>query len=336
MTDSLYKPQEEKVSTEADSGLFDKSRKKSSRSKADLFEILIAIKLREKFKLKKEDLEVELIKIKKHINKNSYKDEDVRIKEQTERAEITSSFLAKKVVEISIKNGQPIKIDWVGRKWQDEGSVSDIDITFKNGYMMGFSIKSTRNGFGTQRNIGKATSIIYLNLDIDKELKQMTFQLRKELYKQNNIKLKKLSSASLSAIKEGKYKFSIIGKFGKELGGKVQNKAVNQSVEQFNVLSSQKKQKFINYLFGLESKPIMNVICVGKAIYFCENIVFDNLMRSDFLAIKSGNKGFNISSDGKILLRIQVCFTNGIGLSAFCERAFLTKETKKYFKKVIL
>lgn len=337
VTDSLYKSQEEKILLEADSGLFDRSRQKSSRSKADLLEILVTINLRDEFKLNKEDLIKEFNKIRKHIGENNYKDENVRIDEQQKRANLITKFLIKKISEITNKNGFPTQIDWVGRKWQDEGSVSDIDITFKSSYLMGFSIKSTRNGFGTQRNIGKATSIRYLNLDIDKELKIMIAGLRKELFKQNESQIRQLSSMSLTSIKNAKYKFPIIQIIGKKLGEKVQKKAVEQNIEQFNQLSRERKLNFVSYLFGLEKKPITNVICVGETIYFCENSTFNNLVKENFIASKSkSNKGFYISSNKKNYLRIQVNFTNGLGLSPFCERAFLVKETKKYFVKVVV
>jgi len=41
---------------------------------------------------------------------------------------------------------------------------------------------------------------------------------------------------------------------------------------------------------------------------------------------EKNGKGYYITVDEEPILRIQANFTNGIGLSAFCERVFLVKE----------
>ncbi len=319
--DSLYKSLDEKILLEADSGLFDRSRQKSSRSKADLFELLLAVELNQYYKLPYLDLEIEMKKLISKIM--DFKDGFVRIEEQKNRVKFLLPFLVKELDKLIITDGKPIEVRWIGRKWQTNKTLSDINIKFFSGKNIGISTKSTRSGKGTQKNIGLKELKRFLGLDIDKELIKMKNDIILELADKNK-ELKEISKRGIFFIKKNKYKYSIIQTVGKKYGIPLQQLAVKESVKKFNGLSLNKKKDFLEFIFGIkDSELLLNVLVSGKHVEIYWNKSLDELVSSNLMAVSEGDKGYQIVSDGKKIVRIQVNFTNGIGISAFCERAFL-------------
>lgn len=137
--------------------------------------------------------------------------------------------------------------------------------------------------------------------------------------------LAKISQAGRTIIRENKYKFPIIQKLGKKHGSPVQKLAVSQSVELFNNLPRDKKLDFLEHILGIEeSKPLLNAGVKGKEPYLFWNERFNKLLTGEIKAVsEDGSKGYHVTVDSDKIIRIQANFTNGIGLSAFCERAFL-------------
>lgn len=128
----------------------DKNKNKSNRSKADLFEIIIASELSKNYKLLASDLGKERDQLINKISK--FSDGEERVREQYERAKILIPSLVKKIDSEMIPRQGSIKlVDWVGRKWQEKGTLSDVNIIFKSGVSVGLSLKSTRKGGGTQK-----------------------------------------------------------------------------------------------------------------------------------------------------------------------------------------
>jgi len=117
----IYKSLGEKVSLEPEFGLFDKSRRKSSRSKADLFELLLTKELNKHYKLPYKDLENEIKKLISQIT--VFKDGLIRIEEQKNRVKLLSPFLTKELDKLIIINGKPIVN-------KDAETVMHNDITF--------------------------------------------------------------------------------------------------------------------------------------------------------------------------------------------------------------
>ncbi len=319
--DPLYKSQEEKILLEADQGLFDRSRQKSSRSKADLFELLLVVELNRYYKLPYQDSEIE---IKKLISKiMDFKDGSVRIEEQKDRVKFLLPFLVKELDKLIIVNGKPIEVRWIGRKWQTNKTLSDINIKFLSGKNIGISTKSTRSGKGTQKNIGLKELKEYLGLNIDKELTNMKNKIISKVAIQNK-ELKAITKKGMTFIKNNKYKFPIIQKIGKEFGIPLQQLAVKESVKLFNQLTPNKKKAFINFILGVRKEEfLLNAFASGKQIHIYWNISLSALVGGNLKAVNEGDRGYHIASNNKKIIRIQVNFTNGIGISAFCERAFL-------------
>lgn len=319
--DSIYQIAKEKVSSEPDLGLFDRSRKKSSRSKADFFELLLAKELSKYFNLPVLDLEKEIKGLTEKIM--NFKDGLARIDEQKNRVNLLLSTLIKEISQLIKINGNPKKIVWVGRSWQKNKTLSDINIEFNSGKKIGISTKSTRSGKGTQKNIGLKELKRFLGLDIDKELIKMKNNIILEVAGKSK-ELKEISKRGISFIKQNKYKYPIIQIVGKKYGIPLQQLAVKESVRKFNGLSLIKKQELMEFIFGIkDDELLLNVLVSGKHVEIYWNKSLDELVSGNLMAVGEGDKGYQIVSDGKKIVRIQVNFTNGIGISAFCERAFL-------------
>jgi hypothetical protein len=299
------------------------SQKKSSRSKADLFEVLVAINLSDAYKLERSKLEKEKRELENIISE--FPNGEKRTKEQYERAKILTPTLVKKLnLEIIPTHGKIKNINWVGRKWQKEKTLSDINLTFNSGYLIGISLKSTRQGSGTQKNFGYRKLRQFLGLNIDRELEAMWKNIRQDLFGIGK-ELTNISTKSQGEIKKAKYQFPIIQEIGKKYGTPVQEFAIDKSVQLFNALSKKKKLIFLEEIFGIDStKPILNTLIEGNAtpqLYWNETM--RDLIEGKLIAEKTKNKSYCILANKKPIIRLQASFTNGIGLSAFCERAFL-------------
>jgi len=290
---------------------------KSSRSKADLFEVLIADGLTKYFKIKK-SFEHEIFELRNTLL--SFRDGRYRIAEQETNArralEIIIDFLSKHKIN-KIKD-----VDWIGRKHQTEHTLSDIDLTDEGDNLIGISVKSVRTGTGTQKNLGYGTVKEYLSVDIDVMLEDMWNNVRKELIKN---KLPMIAELNKGEIKNSKYKHPIIKSIGCQCGLPVQKDAVEQSVNNFNRLSATKKSEFLKCIYGIEEdKKLINLVCQPHKIEIYWNDKYNAIIEGrDITAKKATDKSYYIEHDGIPILRVQTSFTNGVGISAFCQRAFL-------------
>lgn len=298
------------------------SKRKSSRSKADLFEVLVAIELSRYYGLNAESLEKEKNKLEHEISK--FSNGSRRTEEQYKRAMILVPSLIEKLnKEVVSTYGKPFEIKWIGRRWQEEETLSDIELVFKSGNSIGISLKSTRQGRGTQKNIGYDKLNQLLGIDIDRELNEMWSKIRKDIDKKGG-ELSKIAQKSQKEIKDAKYKYPAVQEIGKKHGFPIQKSAVDQSIVLFNKLPRKLKLIFLEEIFGVEStKQLLNALVEGEVPKLYWNETAQNLIEGDLLAKKLKDKSYCITANGKPIVRLQASFTNGIGLSAFCERAFL-------------
>lgn len=298
------------------------SMRKSSRSKADLFEILVAIGLCDVYKLKKDNLLRLRHELESKISK--FSNGETRTEEQYKRSGILTPALVEKLEsDIIPTHGNVISIDWIGRRWQEEETLSDLYLTFDSGFSMGIALKSTRQGLGTQKNLGYEKLKKLLGLNIDKELTEMWGKIRQDLSNSKG-ELSKISTKSQSEIKNAKYRFSIIQKIGKIHGILVQELAVDKSVKLFNASPKSKRLIFLEEIFGIKSaKPVLNALAERDSPQLYWNETIKGLIEGELTAEKIKEKSYRILADKKPIVRLQASFTNGIGLSAFCQRAFL-------------
>ena len=303
------------------------SKRKSSRSKADLFEVLVAIELSQHYGLNTKSLEKEKNKLEQEISK--FRNGERRTEEQYKRTKILIPFLIKKLdTEVIPSYGKPSEIKWIGRRWQEEATLSDIELIFKSDNSLGISLKSTRQGGGTQKNLGYDKLHQLIGIDINRELNEMWSRIRKDINKGGG-ELSKMSQKSQQQIKDAKYKFPAIQKIGKKHGLPIQKLAVEQSVALFNQLSRESKLRFLEEIFGSEStKPLLNVLVEGETPKLYWNEDSQVFIKGEIFAEKLKDKSYQIVASGKPIVRLQASFTNGIGISAFCERAFLIVKTR--------
>jgi len=297
-----------------------KGLEKSSRSKADLFELLVAELLIRQFSLR-ETYKKEITALEEKILK--FPDGKRRIREQVERAEILSPVLIKFLKRKLNSKGKITNIEWVGRLHKTKGTVSDINISFEHGQLK-LSLKSVGSGTGTLKNIGAETVKRFLGIDINKNQKEMWTNIRKELKSLGGAYLK-LTDLPQTKIKNSKYKFKKLVGIGRKYGEPVQVLVTKLSVKKFNLLTDAKKIGLLKHLLGRDEKgDIVTFIVQDKAIVIYPPDKFKALLIGSpkITAKKLKRISYGIFINGKIFLRIQSSFTNGVGLSAFCQRVF--------------
>jgi len=230
--------------------------KKSSRSKADLFEVLIADYLAKAFKIKK-DFKKEINNLTNLLKK--FENGQLRTEEEQIRAKQTAIELIKFLKRENVNNVKDV--EWVGRQYQTQKTLSDVDLILTNSDVIGVSLKSTRIGLGTQKNLGYRALREHLSLNIDKEIEKMWEKIRLNLGKKSG-KLKLLANAARGIIKNKKRKYPVIKKIGKKYGHSVQVKSVKQSIKNFNNLGQEEKSAFVKLIFGLEEdkRRLLNTV----------------------------------------------------------------------------
>ncbi len=302
------------------------SKNKSSRLKADYFEVLIAVELARKFKVASSALEESLETIRKTLLKtsNGYGKRE----EQESRAFLALPIIVKTLMIAKVFKEQDLaEVMWVGRNWQKNKTLSDVNLIFQSGNYIGISLKSTRGGSGTQKNIGSRQLQYFLGLDLSDEVNQMWFFIKNDL-KAKGGEFVKIAKWSKSLIKKNKYKFPSIQTIGAKNGKRVQEIATRRSVELFNKLNLEKKRDFLGFILGRnESKPLLSVLVSGKKVQCSWSNSHELLFSSKNIEAKENRnedrKGYQIFINRKPVIRVQCSFTNGIGISAFCERAFI-------------
>jgi len=152
---------------------------KSSRSKADYFELLVAEKLRLKFGLAT-SFQPLINEIRNEII-SKYRDGEQRVAEQENRNRKVYQPLLNFLTEEGITKVR--KVDWIGRHYQVQHTLSDVDLTLPNDEVIGISLKSVGAGSGTLKNMGYRSIKKYLGLNIDNDLRDMWEIVRSKLEK---------------------------------------------------------------------------------------------------------------------------------------------------------
>ena len=300
-----------------------KNIEKSSRAKADFFELLICQGLINYFRLPRNYTE-EIKTLRKTLS--TFPDGKLRIKDQEEKAKRLLPHIGNLLKRKSKTQGQIKEILWIGRAFRANKTLADVKVIFGNNDSIGISLKSVGVGTGTQKNIGYKSVKECLQVDLDKELKNMWLKIRTTLMKMGG-EYSKISALSQKAIKDSKYQYPKIQEFARKLAEPIQRKATRESVWHFNRLPLKDKINFLKILLGYDKKlELLTIIVSQKDILSYSNDKYDSLVtgkvKVEAKAIKS--KSYGIFINGNLVLRVQSSFTNGVGLSPFCQRAFLT------------
>ncbi|MDI6756845.1 MAG: hypothetical protein QME32_02355 [Endomicrobiia bacterium] len=213
------------------------------------------------------------------------------------------------------KKGRVIKVVWVGRNLLIE-TTSDVDAEHNSSQKTRFSIKSiAKVGTGTLKNLGARKIKKFLGVDFSEQYKEMWQHLRNYL---------KAPSSPRCLLKNKVIKDRRLLKWAAENGKKYQIKLNKLCFDAFNSLSLGCRIDFLNFVTGCDDEDLY-VIIVNANDVIIYKPVDKNLKVVKNIDAKNDSKtdvGYIISVDGEPTYRVQTNYTNGIGISAYCQRIF--------------
>jgi hypothetical protein len=222
----------------------------------------------------------------------------------------------KEILDFEIgQKGKVINVIWVGRSLLIE-TTSDVDAEHISSQKTRFSIKSIANtGTGTLKNLGARQIKKYLGIDFSNNYEQMWEELRKYLSD---------STSSQDQIKKRVQKSQKLLKWATENGKKYQIVLNELCINGFNSLFLNKKINFLNFITDCNDDDLY-VIIVNSTEVIIYKPVEKNLKLIKNIEVKKDKMtdvGYTIFVDNKPTFRVQTNNTNGIGISAFCQRIF--------------
>jgi len=182
--------------------------------------------------------------------------------------------------------------------------------------MTRFSIKSIANtGTGTLKNLGARQIEKFLGVDFFQQYQEMRQRLRNYLHepKTPQGKLKKKVQRNQKLLR-----------WATENGRKYQIELNDLCFNAFNPLSIEKKIDFLNFITDCNDDDLYVIIVnsvdviIYKPVEKKLKIIKSIEARKDEMT----DVGYAIYVDGKPTYRVQTNNTNGIGISAYCQRIF--------------
>lgn len=285
-------------------------RVKANRAQADYFELLVAQYICHLYKIR-------FSYIKDFV---SLSDKILTVPDGANRLKLQNRNFRKlipklkKILSYEIsKKDRIIEVIWLGRKLTIK-TTSDVDAEHITHKFTRFSIKSiSESGLGTIKNLGMRSLKEYLDIDFSPDYKKMWQELKSFAKKPelSNGKLKKI-------ILNNKRLFEFASKNGR----KYQNKLNQLCFKAFNKLSKEKKLDFLNFILDAKDKDLYVVIANSKGVVVYKPDSKKLKSVSKIKAKKISDVGYMIYIDNIPTYRIQTNATNGIGISAFCQRVF--------------
>lgn len=222
----------------------------------------------------------------------------------------------KEILDYEIgQKGKVVNVIWVGRNLLIE-TTSDVDAEHISRQKTRFSIKSIAStGTGTLKNLGARQLKKFLGIDFSREYKQMWEELKNYL---NDF------TSSQDKIKKEVQKNQKLLKCATENGKKYQIILNELCFNAFNSLSLSKKIDFLNFITDCDDDNLY-VIIVNSTNVIIYKPVEKNLKLIKNIEVrkdKMTDVGYTIFVDNKPTYRVQTNNTNGIGISAFCQRIF--------------
>jgi len=288
-----------------------KNRKvKSNRAQADYFELLVAQYI------------CHLYNIRFAYSKNLalLSNQTLKLPDGSKRLELQNNNLLKltdelkRVLNFEIsEKGKIIEVIWTGRNLSIK-TTSDVDAEHITKKFTRFSIKSiSQTGTGTIKNLGMDSLKKYLGVDFKNEYVEMWQKLR--IYtKESTISQDKLKKKALKNEKTLKWAM--------ENGQQYQLKLNKLCLEAFNGLSKENRIKFLNFILDAQDEDLYVIIANSKGAIVYKPIEKKVELTHQIEAKGDSGVGYTIYINGIPTYRIQTNATNGIGISAFCQRAF--------------
>lgn len=222
----------------------------------------------------------------------------------------------KEILDYEIgQKGKVISVIWVGRNLLIE-TTSDVDAKHINKQKTRFSIKSIANtGTGTLKNLGARQIKKFLGVDFSQQYEEMWQRLRNYLHEPEmpQEKLKKKAQRNQKLLR-----------WATGNGRKYQIELNDLCFNAFNLLSVEKKIDFLNFITDCNDKDLYVIIVnsVDVIIYKPVEKKLKIIKSIEAKKDKITDVGYAIYIDGKPTYRVQTNNTNGIGISAYCQRIF--------------
>jgi succinate dehydrogenase flavin-adding protein (antitoxin of CptAB toxin-antitoxin module) len=283
---------------------------KSNRAQADYFELLVAQYICHLYNINfnySENLALLSNKILELPNGNE------RLKLQNNNLLKLAKEL-KDILDFEIsRKGKIIKVIWTGRQLILK-TTSDVDVKHINHQFTRFSIKSiAQSGTGTIKNLGMRSLKKYLGINFESEYNEMWYKLREYTGK---------FQMSQDELKKEILKDERLLKWATNNGQEYQIKLNKLCLEAFNNLSMEDKTKFLNFILDAEDKNLYVIIVNSKGVIVYKPVEKEIKFVRQIEAKKDSGVGYTIYINNIPTYRIQTNATNGIGISAFCQRVF--------------
>jgi hypothetical protein len=219
-----------------------------------------------------------------------------------------------------------IGIDWVGR--QDLGErVADLDLYFDGNITLPISVKS--GGPGTERNLGGDSLRTYLGYDstqIIDEMKRQTLQALNSIYPTINFgtSWEKIRSVVKNHPNEVKMK-----KLASKVGKSFQPKISDEIFSAWKSASDSQKLSVVKYLSLQNDNRDLGLrifVAEDSHAYFKGVLDISTLKATNISLMRhqsSLNGTLEMSINGNRYWRLNINFTNGLGLSPIAVRVFL-------------
>ncbi len=222
----------------------------------------------------------------------------------------------KEILDYEIgQKGKVVNVIWVGRNLLIE-TTSDVDAEHISRQKTRFSIKSIANtGTGTLKNLGARQIRKYLSIDFSNDYKQMWEELREYLSD---------TTSSQNQIKKRVQKNQKLLKWATENGKKYQIILNELCFKSFNSLPLNQKINFLNFITDCDDDDLYVIIVNSTDVIIYKPVEKNLKLIKNIEARKDKmtDVGYTIFVDDKPTYRAQTNNTNGIGISAFCQRIF--------------
>lgn len=222
----------------------------------------------------------------------------------------------KEILDYEIgEKGKIVRVIWVGRKLLIE-TTSDVDAEHISKQKTRFSIKSIGNrGTGTLKNLGARQIQSLLGVNFSKQYEEMWQKLRSYLgdYESPQGKIKK-------NVQKNQKLLNWTTKNGREYQMALNELCFNA----FNSLPIEKKINLLNFITDCNDEDLYVIIVnsINVVIYKPVERKLKVVKNIEARRDKLTDVGYAIFVDGKPTYRVQTNFTNGIGISAYCQRIF--------------
>lgn len=294
------------------------NKEKSNRGQADYFELLVCQYICHLYKITFSYSE-NLAKLSNQVL--SMENGEKRLKLQNDNF-IKIQPEIKKILDNEIgQKGKIINVIWTGRHFVVEQSTSDVDAEHSSKKKTRFSIKSIeKSGTGTLKNLGLSKLEKWFSFSFKDQNDKMWWDLKNYI----NKTIKK-NTSKRGELKKIAQKNKKILEWAKKSGKIFQIRLNDICLERFNNLSPKQKRDFLNFITDCYDEDLYVIIVNNSGVVIYKPVDKQTKLRDRIIAKKENGSdvGYTIYINKIPTYRIQTNNTNGIGISAFCQRIFL-------------